>query len=514
MFFATFDHRGRPVVAGRRGEERGWFRTDDSNGAAARIESLPLGRFVAWSPSGELLAYASNAEPTTLFVGAADGTPEATSYPLSGSLLAAAWLDTTLVVLVADDRGLSSLHAVVPATGEMRTVADGLDGQWGRPQIAVSDDRRFAYLALASAGVPDPEARHDPDADRDLDIYQIDLATGERRPVIQTSSEELAPSIAGGVLYWVAIETRAQVVLVPMEGGDAHIVAEDVQGPMWRPDSRAIGVTTGDWRLADWALNLDGGVVEIDANGGAASSVVPIITGYHEDFSPVWSPDGRWIAYHSHRSATAVAKYGGEGSSDDIYVRRPDAPTSEEIRLTDFGQEVGNPDWAPDGRRLLMDSWDEGGGSSTWIIELDPETGAAVGRSRIPPPQATRGSPSWGAWSPTREEIALVFALPPGDGEAELWILAPDGSNARRPLTYTGLRFGYGGVDWSADGESLIYSARVDERVQLFSIPRAGGEPRQLTNDAANLMHPQVSPDGRWVAATRVRHHRRIMRRP
>lgn len=511
VFRGTFDLSGRPVVAGRRGGETGWFRIDEPDGEPARIGSAPPGPVLVWSPSGELLAHGSGSDRAAVLVGPADASSEPRAHPLPGALEAAAWTDTGLLVLVSDDQGVGSLHELDTSSGAMRSVAEALDGPAIGRRLAVSDDGRSAYLALASEGAPDPEARHDPHADRDLDIWEIDLDTGERRPVVRTPAEELAPAFAAGALHWVAIETRMEVVLVPAEGGEAWTIAEGVQGPTWRPDSRGVGVTTGDWRVADWALNLDGGVVEIDAHGRATSPVVPIITGYHEDFSPVWSPDGSWIAYHSHRSAGPVAAYAGDDITDDIYVRRPDAPTSEEIRLTDFGWEVGTPDWAPDGRRLLMDSWDENGGASAWIVEMDPITGAALGRTRVPPPEGARASPSWGAWSPTREEIALLFGS--RGREAELWILAPDGADARRIVTFEGLHSGYGGVDWSADGESLIYSALVDGRAQLFSVPRAGGEPHQLTDDAMNLIHPRVSPDGRWVAATRIRTERRILRR-
>jgi Tol biopolymer transport system component len=48
----------------------------------------------------------------------------------------------------------------------------------------------------------------------------------------------------------------------------------------------------------------------------------------------------------------------------------------------------------------------------------------------------------------------------------------------------------------------------------LFSISRAGGTPVQLTHDAGNLMHPRVSPDGKWIACTRIVQSKQIWRRP
>lgn len=404
----------------------------------------------------------------------------------------------------------------------MTTVARGLDGSSQGAGLTVSDDGRVAYLELAGPDAPSPDERHVPAADRDLDIWEVDLASGERRPVVQAAGEQLSPRFVDGTLYWVSIGTRSEVAVVPMpersndtdtgpEGGESagsvQIVAAGAQLGTWRPDGRALGITIGDWRLADWALNLDGAVVEIGEDGRPAGDARSVIVGYHEDFSPVWSPDGTWIAYHSHRSASPVAGYAAEGSSDDIYLRRADDPTAEEIRLTDFGLEVGNPDWAPDGRRIVMDSWNEGGGSSTWILELDPATGALLDRARVPQPGGAIGGPAWASWSPVREEIAVIYA----DLErTEMWVMAPDGSGARRVAAWEGGR--YGGLDWMADGEAIVYASPVDGRFRLYAVARDGGEPWLLAEDAANLLHPQVSPDGRWVAVTRIEHERRIVR--
>ena len=69
-----------------------------------------------------------------------------------------------------------------------------------------------------------------------------------------------------------------------------------------------------------------------------------------------------------------------------------------------------------------------------------------------------------------------------------------------------------GGLDWTPDGKTLIYCALVDGRMPLFAIPTAVGESRQLTNDSGNMIHPQVSPDGKFIAATRLMHRKEIWR--
>jgi Tol biopolymer transport system component len=158
-------------------------------------------------------------------------------------------------------------------------------------------------------------------------------------------------------------------------------------------------------------------------------------------------------------------------------------------------------DWSPDGTRLIFDSWEKGGASRAskpWIATLEPETGRVLSVERLPLPPAVQ-SVEWEAWSPTGDEIALT-AYVSRDRRA-LWVVSPDGTKAEKLLEYSSST--YGGLDWTPDGETLVYSALAEGRMQLFALPRAG-PPRQLTREPAILLHPQVSPDGRWIACTRT----------
>jgi Tol biopolymer transport system component len=190
-------------------------------------------------------------------------------------------------------------------------------------------------------------------------------------------------------------------------------------------------------------------------------------------------------------------------------VGAPARDTSE-IRLTDFGLEAGSPDWSRDGTRLLFTSLEKGGPgdvSYPFVVTIDTATGKVMKHGRLPLPKPIRNA-LWAAWSPVSDDVALEEDL--GAGRHALWVVADDGTSARK-LTEYAMRT-YGGVSWERDGKRLVYAALTGGRMQLFAIPAAGGAPQQLTEDASSLFTPCASPNGRFIAATRISHRRDLWR--
>lgn len=74
---------------------------------------------------------------------------------------------------------------------------------------------------------------------------------------------------------------------------------------------------------------------------------VPLTTGDYQQFNPVWSPDGEWIAY-----------YANPQSNWDVYLIRPDGIGRR--RLTTSADFDGLPRWSPDGQYLVFVSWKDG----------------------------------------------------------------------------------------------------------------------------------------------------------
>jgi Tol biopolymer transport system component len=510
---ATLGPGGTLAVLGTSAGEPGWY--GEERGKPLRLALPPDARQLVWSPDGQQVVFSREGVLDSVFAGP---VLEPRGYTVAATVTGLSWLPDGggFLVLSRNARGVSTLMRVELPSGRTVALARDLDAPTFTSPVPVAPDGRRAYVALASPGAPDPELRHQPHAPRQLGIYEVDLTTGARRPVVpaQPGVDAYAPSVAAGHLYWVQAATDASVVVVPMAGGDARLAARGAEVPSWRPDGRQIGFTYGDWRWADWALNWDGGAVDVDTSGRATGGPQPIIAGYHEDFQPVWSPSGRWIAYHSHRTKTPVGSYAGPSEADDTWLRRTGAPPRDtaEIRLTDFGIESNSPDWSRDGTRLVFTSWAKDGPpgvSYPYVVTIDTVTGHAVRHERLPLPKEIRNT-AWVAYSPISDDVALESDL--GKGRHALWIVASTGAKARKIVEYPLSTFG--GVSWTPDGRTLVYTALVGGRMQLFAVPAAGGTPRQLTHDAANVFTPRVSPDGRFIAATRIAHRKEIWRVP
>jgi Tol biopolymer transport system component len=540
---AGFCGPGNFIRHGSRGSETGIF----IGGATPYLSTLPHDALPVCSPDGSAIAYFHVSDPARgVFVGVHG---EYQQYSVTGEITAMTFSpdNHTFYYLVFHPDGESSLNSINLRSGKVLIIAEHLDASPILSRIALPPNGNEIFLPLISDAPPDNKARHNPAADRWLKIYALDVSTGRRRVVVDSPGQDLtSPQVINNNLYWTRTVVHDSIVTLPIAGGGATEILSGAELPMWSPDRKRISYTFGGWRLVDWALNLDDGVVSVDENARRISEPSVIVSGYHEDFPPSWSPDGKWIAYHSHRSQKPVPEYSSTGSSDDIYLRLADNPRAPEIRLTDYGWETGSPYWSPDGKKLLFHSWQRGGMPGIYklfVLTLNSDTGEVL-KSEILPLDKTIRSVAWAAWSPDGKEIAIVDDR--GAGKRTLLVVHSDGSHSEKILDYSSPTLG--GVDWTHDGKSIIYAASEappssnnslqpdpqnpshrpagnasfsgppviysENRLQLFSIPRAGGQPTQLTHDSANLMHPRVSPDGRFIAATRISQSKQILRRP
>ena len=140
-------------------------------------------------------------------------------------------------------------------------------------------------------------------------------------------------------------------------------------------------------------------------------------------------------------------------------------------------------------------------------MTIDPANGRPLSVERLLLPDPIKNA-TWESWSPKGDEIVCEEHAS-GNGRI-LWVIGDDGKRAEKLVEYTASTVG--GLDWMPDEKALVYGALAGGRMQIFAVSRSGGSPRQLTNEPASLMHPQVSPDGRWIACTRMAQSKEIRR--
>ena len=424
-----------------------------------------------------------------------------------------------LYALGRQDDGLSTLYSIDADSAQVTPLIRDLDASpSGGNTLAITPQDDAVILPLASTLRPHDAERQKPIADRWLKLYRFDLKTHALTTVLDrigqgeaTDHDRVDPAVVGNDLYWVSSRVAKSVAVAPASGGESRelVVGHEAYLPTWSPDGKRIAVAVSQNRLVDIPLNFDVAIVDFDAGGDTVRAPSapprPFIVGNHEDFPPSWSPDGRWIAWHSHRAPADVPYYSAPGATDDIWLRRAEDLSAPEIRLSRDAWEAGFVYWSPDGRSVVYTTWDRKGTPGVGqvrTIDIDPQTGAVAVERVLALPASIR-NPLVAEWSPLGNDLALEDVTSPA--EHTLWIVSKNGRDvgrARKVVTFPSDT--YGGISWQPDGKALAYAALERGRMQIFTVPVSGGTPKRVTDGQGNYLNPRLSPDGRWIAFSHI----------
>ncbi len=97
-------------------------------------------------------------------------------------------------------------------------------------------------------------------------------------------------------------------------------------------------------------------------------------------------------------------------------------------------------------------------------------------------------------WSPDGTRIVFESARA---GNRDLVIISADGENSQQ-LTSSPVSELH--PDWSPDGLLVVFEASDGQDSELYLIDTVGGAPVRLTDNNHDDRAPQFSPDGRWIA--------------
>lgn len=238
-------------------------------------------------------------------------------------------------------------------------------------------------------------------------------------------------------------DRRALIIYTPTPPLNARAMWSAWEANVSPTDGRIAFMLTTTTITPNGDRALDSRIAWVNADGG---DPVPVsVTG--REYTPRWSPDGRWLAYVSYDEA-AGGGLAPPSRAADLWMASPDGATR--IRLTNF----------------------------------------------------ERGSVAWPRWSPAADLVGFIYAASPNADQ--IWMIGASDNAIPTPLT-VGEALALD-MAWFPDGTAIAATLMNFEGIaenRLWRIPlitsegvseiAAAGALRYLT-------HVRYSPDGRWLS--------------
>lgn len=193
-------------------------------------------------------------------------------------------------------------------------------------------------------------------------------------------------------------------------------------------------------------------------------------------------------------AGTIAFSRGKEGKYSDIYVAQVDG--SNVRRLTRGPGFKYDPDWSPDGRRLLYRYEPPVGTGSMpgGLVVMRADGGGAVDIARR---MGMLAGPA--SWAPSGKWIAFSGGRK-GERTMGIYVARPNGSGLKR-LTPRNLEAQY--PAWSPDGEKIAFTYVKIGAFNVYVMNADGSDAKQLTRGGFDNW-PVWSPDSKQIAFNRV----------
>jgi dipeptidyl aminopeptidase/acylaminoacyl peptidase len=229
-----------------------------------------------------------------------------------------------------------------------------------------------------------------------------------------------------------------------------------------------------------WLVATDGGSEPVQ------------LTQSGKDMGPVWSPDGKMIAFLSSRdgeSQVFILPLGG----------------GEAHAWTHVSGGVDIVKWSPDGKTIAFTSAVY---ADCKDDECNKKQDEEKAKSKVKAHVAERLLyRHWMHWSEGKRRHLFVVAAPANAAQTEAGAAPKDLTASADYDVPPDERGGPEDINFSPDGTEICFTAVTDKmeaistNADLFLVPVAGGaEPKRITKTTGFDGNPVYSPDGKWIA--------------